>query len=132
MKGRRFALLAVSLLITGSGTWAVAGNGLPGPTVIRPNYYQGVGKTLNAIDRQQVTIYRDQLDVQRRALQLRLYQGSIQPRISPSPLGLPANPAFLSRDLFQTQSELDMVNALLHAAPTAPIGALTPPAQLRH
>ena len=126
-RGQMALLIVASFFVIGA-TRAVAGNDLPTRNVIRPYYYQGAGKTLNTIDQQQLTIYRDQLEVQQRAQQLKLNQGSSRP-VSPlnTSRRLPTNPAIRSRNLFETQSELNRVNGMLNSAHTAPLVAPMPP-----
>src|ERR1700687_4731377 len=111
----QFALLVASLFFASGAAHAIAGDGFNSRNVIKPNYYQGAGKTLSTIDQEQLAVYRDRLEVQQRAQQLRLYQGSIRPLSPSSPSLLPTNPAVLSRNLFETQSELGRVNGLLQS-----------------
>jgi hypothetical protein len=121
------ALLIVASFFASGATRAVAGNDFTSGNVVRPYYYQGAGKTLNTIDQQQLTIYRDQLEVQQRAQQLKLDQGSSRPVSPLNPSRLPTNPAIRSRNLFETQSELNRVNGMLNSAHTAPLVAPMPP-----
>ena len=132
-KRRLMALLTVASFFASGATLAVAGNNFTSGNVVRPYYYQGAGKTLNTIDQQQLTIYRDQLEVQKRAQQLKVDQGSSRDQgsnrlVSPAnPSRLPTNPAILSRNLSETQSELNRVNGMLNSAHTAPLVAPMPP-----
>jgi hypothetical protein len=126
-KRRLMALLIVASFFACGATRAAAGNDITAGNVIKPYYYQGAGKTLNTIDQQQLTIYRDQIEVQQRAQQLKVDQGSSRPV---SPLNTPrlsTNPAIRSRNLFETQSELNRVNGMLNSAHTAPLVAPMPP-----
>jgi len=121
------AVLVAALVFAGGAARAIAGNDYTSGNVIKPNYYVGAGKALSTFDQHQLAIYRDQLEVQRRAQQLRVYQGSGAP-VSPLNLShLPTNPAILNRNLFETQSELDRVNGLLNSAHTAPLVTPMPP-----
>jgi hypothetical protein len=127
MNRRQLAVLVVALLFVAGATRAFAGNDFSSGNVISPNKYQGAGKTLSTIDQEQLAVYRDQLEVQQRAQQLRVYQGSSRPVSPLNPSPLPTNPAILSRNLFETQSELDRINGLLQSAHTAPFVAPMPP-----
>jgi hypothetical protein len=119
----QFALFVAALFFASGAAHAIAGDDFNSRNVIKPNFYQGAGKALNTIDQEQLATYRDELEVQQRAQQLRLYQGSIRPEPPLNLSRLPTNPAILSRNLFETQSELDRVNSLLQSAHTAPFVA---------
>jgi hypothetical protein len=127
MNWRQLAVLAVALLSVAGATRAFAGNDVTSGNVISPNKYQGVGNALSTIDQQQLAIYRDQLEAQQRAQQLKLNQGSSRPVPPLNSSPLPANPAILSRNLSETQSELDRINGLLQSAHTAPLVTPLPP-----
>jgi hypothetical protein len=79
------------------------------------HYYLGVSKPLSPIDQQQLMVYRDQLEQQQRVLQLQQYRGTSAPLLPIDPTGARINPATVSRNLSETQNELDRVNGLLNA-----------------
>jgi hypothetical protein len=79
------------------------------------HYYLGVSQPLTPIDQQQLMVYRDQLEQQRRALQLQQYRGTSGPIFPLDPTGARTNPATVSRSLSETQDELDRVNGLLNS-----------------
>jgi hypothetical protein len=79
------------------------------------HYHLGVSKPLSPIDQQQLMVYRDQLEQQRRVLQLQQYRGTSAPLLPIDPTGARINPATVSRNLSETQNELDRVNGLLNA-----------------
>ena len=135
MNFRQLAPLVVALYFAAGAAGTFAGNDFAGSNVIKPFYYQGAGKTLTTNDQAQLAVYKEQLEVQQRAQQLRLYQGATRPKLPLAVSPVPANPAILSRNLFQTQSELNRVDSLLrtsHSAqflpPTNPSGASRVPA----
>jgi len=84
------------------------------------HYYSGVSKPLSPIDQQQLMVYRDQLELQRRALQLQQYRGTSGPIFPVDPTGARTNPATVSRSLSETQDELDRVNGLLNYSAASP------------
>src|SRR5258706_10131713 len=127
MNRRQLTVLVVTLLFVAGGTRAFAGNDFSSGNVISPNKYRAAGKTLSTIEQQQLAIYRDQLEVQQRAQQLKLNQGSSRPVPPLNASPLPANPAILSRNQFETQSELDRINGLLQSAHAAPLVTPLPP-----
>jgi hypothetical protein len=118
---RALAGAAMALSLLGGMSLAHAGS-----DVRKPYYYVGAGKTLSALDQQRLTTYRDQLEVQQRAQQLQLNQGSIATQALNGPLQPYPNPAIASRNLSQTQLELDRVNGLLNRARTNQMLALPP------
>lgn len=121
MERQRAAFLAVSLFFATGIASSYAANDVIYPNVIKPGFYQSADIGLSNIDQQRLTAYRNQLEVQQRAQQLRVYQGGSRPQ-APISLSRPlANPAIASRNLFETQSELNRVNSLLRSAHTAQI-----------
>jgi len=87
----------------------------PTPDVAKPYFYQPPPSALNSVDKQRLTIYRDQLSAQQRELQQRRMSGAVT--------------AQQQRDLWQAESELDRVNGLLGACSSAVSGSCgaTPP-----
>jgi hypothetical protein len=110
-----------SIALASSGR---AGGGYDAPTVIKPYYYQPSGGPLNALDQQRLMVYRDQLQLQQQSLQLKLDRGTGGPHFPFTSFQPRVNPATTSRDLFQTQNELDRVNGLLN--PPSGSGSFAP------
>jgi FtsP/CotA-like multicopper oxidase with cupredoxin domain len=113
--GRAIGLLAALTVGLAASGWAGGGN--DAPNVTKPYYYQPPGGSLNATDRLQLMVYRDQLQLQQQSLQLQQDRGTSSPVIPQAPFQQPINPAIVNSQLFQTQSELDRVNGLLNSAP---------------
>jgi hypothetical protein len=90
------------------------------------HYYLGVSKPLSPIDQEQLMVYRDQLEMQQRALQLQQYRGTSGPIFPINPTGARINPATVSRSLSETQNELDRVNGLLNSPVANPTYSPTP------
>src|SRR5271168_5380527 len=109
----------IAVLSVGLATTGYAGGGNDGPNVIKSYYYQPPGGPLNAVDRQQLMVYRNQLEQQQQSLQLKQDRGTSGPTFPAVPFQPPVNPATTSSQLFQTQNELDRVNGLLDPVPGA-------------
>jgi len=114
----------VAALSVGLAPAGQAGGGNDGPNVLKPYYYQPPGGPLNAVDQQQLMVYRHQLEQQQQSLQLQQYRGTSGPNLSQPAFAQPVNPATTSSELSQTRNELDRVNGLLNPVPGN--GSFTP------
>jgi hypothetical protein len=115
----------IAVFSVGMATTGRAGGG-DGSNVIKRYYYQPPGGPLNAVDQQQLMVYREQLEQQEQSLQLKQDRGTSGPTFPVTPLQPPVNPATTSSQLFQTQNELDRVNGLLNPVPGAGSAAPAP------